>query len=365
MVVKVHLLDVGTAEYGDAVLCELGDRRILIDGGHQGDLKGSPGHASIPDQLDDHIDGPRPHDIDLIVISHAHDDHIGCMPELVSQGVINPGWAFVTDAQLGWGRSGDDADDGPLDPRVARVVAALREEPLSPDAPDSVLRGFMDAAVNVETRYKQMIATLRRNHVPMVRHGRDKDLQPLHDGFADIGLKVLGPTREFLLFCADEIHARTSNGIDAVSGSLAADAATSLPDLYRRLSSEGGGDAADASASRPGNFVNLQSSVISFDVDGVKLLFGGDSQLVDPDSAKPQVTAERDRLVQAIADDGPYTWAKLGHHGSPNSVSEDLLTTIGAKVVGICAGSRSKKHPDGDVLQTMAHHMPKLKSARQ
>ena len=49
--VQVHFLDVGFAEYGDAVLCQLDGTSVLIDGAHPGDQDGSPGHASIPDQL--------------------------------------------------------------------------------------------------------------------------------------------------------------------------------------------------------------------------------------------------------------------------------------------------------------------------
>ena len=48
---QVHFLDVGAREYGDAVLCQIGTRSVLIDGSHPGDQVGSPGHPSIPDQL--------------------------------------------------------------------------------------------------------------------------------------------------------------------------------------------------------------------------------------------------------------------------------------------------------------------------
>ena len=33
----MHLLDVGRREYGDAVLCQLGTKSVLIDGAHKGD----------------------------------------------------------------------------------------------------------------------------------------------------------------------------------------------------------------------------------------------------------------------------------------------------------------------------------------
>lgn len=42
---KIHLLDVGRYEYGDAVLCRFGNRTVLIDGAHPGDYDGMPGHS--------------------------------------------------------------------------------------------------------------------------------------------------------------------------------------------------------------------------------------------------------------------------------------------------------------------------------
>ncbi|HEY6202461.1 MAG TPA: hypothetical protein VI056_05410 [Candidatus Limnocylindria bacterium] len=31
---RIHLLDVGEKQYGDSIFCQLGDKQILIDGGH-------------------------------------------------------------------------------------------------------------------------------------------------------------------------------------------------------------------------------------------------------------------------------------------------------------------------------------------
>src|SRR6266567_4062643 len=90
----VHLLDVGTEDYGDSVLIEARGSRILIDGGHRADFRGSAGHPSIPEQLRTLTREQRPR-IDLLVATHTHLDHIGCLPELVSAPTIDVAWALL------------------------------------------------------------------------------------------------------------------------------------------------------------------------------------------------------------------------------------------------------------------------------
>jgi len=85
---KIELLDVGTEKYGDCLVCELGDRRILIDGAHPGDYKTRGDRPSIPTQLKEIFKSAAPYKFDLLVVTHCHSDHIGCLPTLVSQGPI-------------------------------------------------------------------------------------------------------------------------------------------------------------------------------------------------------------------------------------------------------------------------------------
>ena len=54
----MQLLDVGTTEYGDAVLCKIGGRTILIDAGHPHDYKARPGFTPIQDQLKNFLGTP-------------------------------------------------------------------------------------------------------------------------------------------------------------------------------------------------------------------------------------------------------------------------------------------------------------------
>src|SRR5262245_36340807 len=65
--VRIHLLDVGTEQYGDCVLLELASRTILVDGGHKSNISAQGQAPSIPTQME-HLLGRRPpFKIDLIV----------------------------------------------------------------------------------------------------------------------------------------------------------------------------------------------------------------------------------------------------------------------------------------------------------
>src|SRR5258706_10278848 len=148
-----HLLDMGKTKYGECIVCTFGNIRILIDGGHRGDLKGQPGFRSIPAQLAQIFGGSKFH-FDLLVVTHCHDDHIGCLPELIDQGIVSADWALVTDELWGFGRDGaaaQDADFGldEADPDMRGLVAALFEEDHS-DLPADQLRQFIQDAATVE-----------------------------------------------------------------------------------------------------------------------------------------------------------------------------------------------------------------------
>ena len=126
---KYHFLDVGAEKYGDCILVEFGSTRILIDGSHERDFVGQNGYTSTPEQLASLFPNEHPpFAITLMVVTHCHKDHIGALPRLVSEGLIAPRWALLTDPRLGFGRSQDDADSVDLaDARTQRLAAALRE----------------------------------------------------------------------------------------------------------------------------------------------------------------------------------------------------------------------------------------------
>lgn len=96
----ITLLDMGEKKYGDSVLCQFGTKRLLIDGGHLGDHQPTHGYPSLPDQLRQ-LTGDWPLEVDLLVVTHCHADHIGCFPTLVTRGELTAKWALVADPDLG------------------------------------------------------------------------------------------------------------------------------------------------------------------------------------------------------------------------------------------------------------------------
>src|SRR5688500_1173404 len=152
---EVFLLDMGLEKYGDCILCRQDGVTVLIDGGRPRDLNDRDGYLSIPNQLSQILGHAPPFDVSLLVVTHCHNDHIGCLPEMIGSGMLRPEWALVADENLGFGRPTDG--DSPLDapdvsPSMRRLIAALREEDHS-ELNDAQLREFLDDAANLEDRY--------------------------------------------------------------------------------------------------------------------------------------------------------------------------------------------------------------------
>jgi beta-lactamase superfamily II metal-dependent hydrolase len=351
--VRIHFLDVGREEYGDCVLCELGRTRILIDGAHPGNQVGSSRHPSIPQQIRTVLsDDTSPVRINLLIVTHAHQDHIGCLPFLVQHGMIAADWALVADPGLGWGRSDQpDSEPAPIDAHVMPLIAGLREEVLSETADDETIARFLADAASLEQNYTGMLDTLAANGTRVVRYGRDPTAN-INRAFRKIGLRILGPTQAQLLICAERIAQTNSDAVAALSDMMQRrDAVVPEPDLYRALVH--GTDALDA-VSRPGPAINLQSTVTSFDFGGAKLLFAGDMQFANPQIADPHLDDELRQLHQRIHDAAPFDIVKLSHHGSDNAFDDALLQELGATpLYGICAGEDSTSHPNPKVLRLL------------
>jgi len=344
----IHLLDVGTEDYGDSLLVEAAGRRLLIDGGHQADLRGSPDHPAIPDQVRDILGESRPR-IDLLVVTHCHLDHIGCLPELVPDLSIE--WALVADPDLGWGQV--IGQDAPLasDPTIDAVLSGLREElPTQPDRID--LSAFLSDAAALRPRYRGMLDALIAGGTTVVHHGVDDPAQ-LTKAFGPIGLSILGPSRTQLALCAQGINGTLRDAAQVAAEVVArGDAPNDPAALYRALAAR---PMSDASEARPGAFVNLQSVVVALELGGDRAFFGGDMQLAAPGTRDAQINAEIDSLRAAIRAHRPFQVVKLGHHGSPNAQDATVLDDLGTPpLVGITLGSGSANHPGKDVLDLLA-----------
>lgn len=362
----VHLLDVGLKEYGDALLCQFGDVTVLIDGAHTGDQTGKGDHESIPNQIGQLLkQSETPYRVTLLIVTHAHEDHIGCLPNLVENDLLVADFALVADPALGWGRTPDDAEHVNADPRVQQVVAALREEIRTEGTDRRTLVEFLSDAAGLEERYKKMLDTLAQNGT-VIRHGRDNP-KKLIDALKAKGvdLNIIGPSRDLLVLCAERIEQATDDAMAMVSDAVHSDDNLDPATLYRQIVGHDGRDAMDA-PSRPGAAVNLQSLVTSFTYRGKKFFFAGDMQFQEP-----QVSGV-DELMQSLREDvkneGPFAFVKLGHHGSFNAFSEDIYQELNengpSRVFGICAGEQSTAHPNPATLKVLQKHKSEIQWAR-
>lgn len=358
---KLHLLDMGREKYGDSILCLLDNQTILIDGGHPSDWPPREEYPSISEQLEAILGHPAPFNFDLLVVSHCHSDHIGCLPAAVDDGGLTARFALVSDEKLGFGRGSDDAIRGPLTP-ADRLAAALREEDHS-RLPDDELQSFLEDAANLETRYNQMLSQLQANGTRIVRYGRD-DHSVIESEFSAFGLKVLGPTQAHLQRCADAIAGLNASAGDLVSSVADAADPKQFLDLYRQIA--GPSDAAVQEAQdRPGKgaALNDQSIVLKLEVGDVKVLFSGDMQFAKPEISglAPAMKALRKTVRQA----GPYQLVKLSHHASYNGFDDSLRQEWSdTHAYAVSGGIEDPSHPDPGVLQLLEKNADTLQWAR-
>ena len=349
-VATVHLLDVGGFKYGDCVVCLFGKETVLIDGANPGNFEPQKGHKGLPEQISAVLNqSAKALHVSLLIVSHAHLDHIGSLPRMVSEGILTAEFALVADPDRGWGNTGDARPDAVLDDRSRQLVMSLREEMRSPLTRDDELRDFLSDATHLEDDYRAMLDTLKQKGTKVVRYGRDSHAQ-LVKRFDKVGMEILGPRKEHLEACADNVTKKLKDAVDFVSDMMRDDAVSSPVEAYRRMMTEDS-DAADDK--RAGNFVNLQSEVITFKVGEKRFFFAGDFQFNKPGTSNEVINAENARLQTEIAKRAPYAFYKLCHHGSDNGFSPKILTDLkSTKTFGICGGS--DKHPDAQTIGILA-----------
>lgn len=347
---NIHLLDVGEQEYGDCVLLQLGERTVLIDGGHQGDDKAEFGHPSIPQQLQTLTGQPKPR-IDLLVVSHAHLDHVGCLPELIEKHTIDVVTAFCADPDLAWGRALDGPGPDVDDVRVAAALAGLREEPRSTPLAAAGMEGWLADGAGLRDRYVAMLETLRARNTKVVLQGRD-DPTPALESLGPVKIEMLGPSKAQLEACAAGIGRAVDDALVEVDRLLGTDSSLDAASIYAALTTTTG---ADAAGDRPGALVNNQSISLSFTASNRRLFLAGDMQFASPGTSDATIRAELAELRSRIRKHKGYAFAKLSHHGSPNAFDQGVLGDLGTtRLFGISAGASSARHPSKAVLDALA-----------
>jgi beta-lactamase superfamily II metal-dependent hydrolase len=361
---KVFLLDMGDQKYGDSIIIVDNRTKILIDGAHINDHKERESPPPLQEQIAEVLGQQPPFKFDLLVVTHCHGDHIGCLPALVGDGTIETQWALVADEDLGYPRTG--GQDAGVDLVVDKVVAALREEPRTDFASDAEFERFLSDAMNLEQRYRQMVKTLERNGTRVIRfagvddEGSAAELRALKDAFAGVKLEIIGPTEGHLLRCTQAIDQFTQEARRVARSSRSHDSTLDARALYRLLT--GMTRAADAAGSddlsrfldRPGKgaALNDQSIVLKFGEGPDAVLLTGDMQFAAAEIAG--LDDLMSGLLRKTKERGPYAFVKLPHHASYNGFDETVAEAWeGTKVYGVTTGRGDADHPDSGVLELL------------
>ncbi|MDB5342381.1 MAG: hypothetical protein JWP89_758 [Schlesneria sp.] len=365
----IHILDVGNTKYGDCIVLHKAGRWILIDAAHPGDS------VLITKQLRKLFGTEPPFAFNLLIVTHCHLDHIGCLPALVANSIVTFEKALVADERLGFGRS--VTDDSPVDAlpsALKKVVLGLQEEPVA-DGTDEEIRQFMDDAATLESKYKEMLASFATSGTTVVRYGRDSTARvtAIENAFSDFGLKILGPTQDHLLRCAQVIADSVSSATDSLRSSDAMDGPGDIVSAYRSavrsLVLGSPDDAADElleDRAGVGAAKNNQSIVLKVADQGKTALLAGDMQFAKPEL--PGLEDDMTALRANVLDNGPYDFIKLTHHSSYNGFDIDVwnewATPSDTYIFAHTGGKNDSGHPDVGVLELLHEYRDQLQFAR-
>lgn len=373
---EYFILDMGREQYGDSILCRFGEKTVLIDAGHPSDFAGQANYDSIPDQLAAILKSRPPFNISLLVVTHAHNDHIGCLPKMIAAGTINPKFAIVADPDLGFPPGYRDVIDGldSLDPEAAsavqRAVAAISEEDHS-FLPDAELDAFLDAASTLGDRYRDMLDVLEAAGTKVFKWGSSDpaELQPIYRELTGTGFDIVGPSLPHLEICRDQIIAYARDvkdeliDIAATSGADRGDTALSAVQLYRAAKRNGVGIDILSDRKGQGSAINCQSIVLRFGAGDQKALLAADMQFGE--SEVNGLDAEMAGLIDKVAAAGPYRFVKTTHHTSYNGINKDLWERLGKPPLLVHSGGiNDDRHPEPDMLKELRSFSREIAFAR-
>jgi hypothetical protein len=373
---QYYLLDMGSEQYGDCVLCVFGDKTVLIDAGHPSDFDGQEGYDSIPNQIAGILGIEPPFDLTLLVVTHAHNDHIGCLPKMIDAGMIKPKFALVADPDLGFppgyrdAIGGVDALDDVTAVAVQRAVAALSEEDHS-FLSDAALESFLDATTTLGIRYRSMLAKLARGGAKIFKWGvaDPTALAPIYQALGGTGFDIIGPSVPHLEICRDQTIAYSRNARDALldvieqTRARGADASFSATSLYRMAIEPGASSDLLLDRKGQGSSINCQSIVLKFGTGDQKVLLAADMQFHDPevDGLDQEMADLRSKVVAA----GPYKFIKTTHHTSYNGIDPNLWNELGKPPLVVHSGGlNDDKHPEPGALNAFKELARQITFAR-
>lgn len=366
---ELHLLDMGTEKYGDCILLTHGEKRILIDGGHPGDT------ASIRYQLAKILGKQSPFKIDLLIVTHCHADHIGCLPQLVKLGYIVPTEALLANPEYRWFDSmnglADSLEDSVKDgldfnPDFA-LSEALDEEDRS-DMPDDELEEFLFDAPRLGPSYQEMIELLKTNGCAVyLYNGILSEHTDLEERFSEFGLEILGPTPEHLEITKESLKKKRSK--KAVSDFVSSEDSVEkvkITTVYRNLIASLKSPVADTAFQNSGA-INSQSIVLKIksQTEGWTALLAGDMQFASADVTGLDEIMQT--LLKKVYQAGPYDFIKTSHHSSENAVNKEMIDHwVSEKTVFFAhtGGLNDVHHPDSTVLKILESHTDKINFAR-
>lgn len=355
---EIHLLDVGTREYGDCIIVHNDEKRILIDGAHKGDS------VLLKKQMKAIFKEDGPYHFDLLVLTHLHDDHIGCLPELVKNEEITASKCLLMDPGYRWKQGANDS----VISNDALVDALLEEDHSFLN--DSELQEFIDGSGLLVDRYTEMIDKLKQDadKVMMFKGVDAHNYKLLEAEFKSFGLKILGPTKKHLDITRDALMGLVDTLTDIVKSSSFVDSAPNDIDRYRNLYSGGITDSAFAmDAVKNKGSINDESIVLAFKSEGENswsAFLAGDMQFAVPEV--DGLDEEMQKLLDKV-NENKYDFIKTSHHTSYNGLNEEMLDAWiqkGTEFYGHSGGLYDKSHPEPGVLDALEERADQITFVR-